>query len=123
MHDQKIDVLFCSLGRNARRNINPRTDARDPARIFDLETIKRIVPIAYVANPQEAVGITDDLVKRSHEASVKAFVPNAEAKHMRSPRRAPLHHYRENHHAPLDPADLLRRQFLELEQVTCSIAH
>ena len=94
MHDQKIDVLFCSLGQNARRNINRRADACDPAGIFDLETVKRIVPIAHVANPQKAVCITDNLVKRSHEASVGAFVPNAEAKHMRSLRRAPLHHYR-----------------------------
>src|SRR5437762_11047517 len=84
MHDQKIDFLFCSLGQNARRNINRRTDACDPAGIFDLETIKRIVPITHVANPQEAVRKTDNLVKRSHEASVGAFVSNAEAKHMRS---------------------------------------
>ena len=54
MHDQKIDVLFCSLGQNARRNIDRRTDACDPAGIFDLKTVKRIVPIAHVANPQES---------------------------------------------------------------------
>src|SRR5438094_2677684 len=83
MHDQKIDVLFCSLDQNARRNINRRTDACDPAGIFDLKTVKRIIPIAHVANPQKVVGVTDNLGKRRHEASVGAFVPNAEAKHAR----------------------------------------
>ena len=29
--------------------------------------IKRIVPIAHVANPQKAVGVTDNLGKRSHD--------------------------------------------------------
>jgi hypothetical protein len=52
-----------SLGQNARRNINRGTDACDPAGIFDLETIKRIIPIAYVTNPQKAVRKTDNLVK------------------------------------------------------------
>src|SRR4029077_7465583 len=67
MHDQKIDVLFSSLGQNTRRNINRRADTRDAAGIFDLQTVKRIVPIAHVANPQKLVRITDNLVKRSHD--------------------------------------------------------
>src|SRR5882724_7799810 len=77
MRDQKIDVLFCSLSQNARRNINRRADARDPAGIFDLETVKRIVPIAHVANPQKAVGVTNNLVKRSHAylSSLKLQIP------------------------------------------------
>src|SRR5215472_15832642 len=83
MHDQKIDVLFGSLGQNARRNINRRADARDPAGIFDLNAVKRIVPIAYVANPQKAVRVTDNLGKRPHKAILGTFVPNAEAKDRR----------------------------------------
>src|SRR5438046_8974596 len=83
MHDQKIDFLFCSLGQNARRNINRRTDACDPAGIFDLETVKRIVPIAHVANPQKAVRITDNLVKRSHaylsNLKLQIPMPNSQA--------------------------------------------
>src|SRR5262245_5683227 len=87
MDDQKIDVSFLSVGQNPRRNINRRADARNTAGIFDLQTIKRIVPIAHVANPQKAVCITDNLGKRRHGASVGAFVPNAEAKHRRLHKR------------------------------------
>src|SRR5205823_6922153 len=67
MYDQKIDVSFFSPGQNAGRTINRRADARDPAGIFDLQTVKCIVPIAHVANSQKPVRITDNLVKRSHD--------------------------------------------------------
>src|SRR5215471_442482 len=80
MHDQKIDPLFGSLRQNARRNVNRCTDARDPAGIFDLKAVKRVLPIAYVANGKKAVRVTDNLGKRRHVMSVEVFVPNAEAK-------------------------------------------
>jgi hypothetical protein len=70
MDDQKVDVLFCSLGQNASRNVDRRADARDPAGIFNLETVKRIVPIAHVANAQKAIRITDNVGKRRHDAGV-----------------------------------------------------
>ena len=46
--------------------------------------------------------------RRRHEAIVAGFVSNAEVKHRRSPRRAPLDSYRKNHHAPFDSAHFLR---------------
>jgi len=61
MHHQKIDVPFCGLGQNACRSVDDRADARDPAGIFDLQTIKRIIPIAHVANAQKAIRITDNV--------------------------------------------------------------
>src|SRR5215469_4118223 len=122
MHDHKIDVLFCSLGQNARRNINRRADARDRAGIFDLNAVKGIVPIAYLPNPQKAVRVTDNLGKRSHEASVAAFVSTAEAKHRRLA-QVPLHDYGKNYHLPFDPADFLWREFFEYERIGCAIAH
>src|SRR5215216_6229419 len=84
MHDQKIHVSFLSLRQNARRNINCRADAGDPPGIFDLETVKRIVPIAHIANSQKAVCITHDLGKRSHaylsDLKLQIPMPNSQAK-------------------------------------------
>jgi hypothetical protein len=59
--------MFLCLGQNARRNVNRSSDARYATGIFDLETIKRIIPIAYLANTQEAIGVTDNLGKRRHD--------------------------------------------------------
>jgi hypothetical protein len=61
MHDQKIDISLCSLGQNACRSVDRRADARDPAGIFDLQTVKRIVPIAHVANAQKAIRVSDNV--------------------------------------------------------------
>jgi hypothetical protein len=61
MHDQKVDVPFCGLAQNARRNVDRRADARDAAGIFNLQTVKRIVPIAHVANAQKAVRVSDNV--------------------------------------------------------------
>src|SRR5262245_41671164 len=71
MHDQKISLSLCSLRQNARRNINRRSDARDTTGIFDLQTIKRIVPIANVTNAQILVGVTDNLGKRRHSTQCR----------------------------------------------------
>src|SRR5215510_1390706 len=67
MDDQEIDVAFYRLGRNARRNIDRRADARDPTGIFDLQTVERIVPIAHVTNMQIPVRVTYDFGKRRHD--------------------------------------------------------
>src|SRR5262245_41336330 len=71
MHDQKISLSLCSLRQNARRNINRRSDARDTTGIFDLQTIKRIVPIANVTSPQIPVSVTDNLGKRRHSTQCR----------------------------------------------------
>ena len=81
MHDQKIDFFLCGLCQNARGNIDRRAETRYASGIFNLQTIERIVPIADLLNAQETVGITNDLSKRRHEASVAAFDSLASAKH------------------------------------------
>src|SRR4029453_18534570 len=63
-----IDVPFCGMGQNARRNVDRRADPRDPAGIFDLQTVKRILPVAHTANAQKPVGVTDNVGKRRHDA-------------------------------------------------------
>src|SRR5262245_39310433 len=68
MDDQEIDVSFYRLGQNARRNVDRRADSCDPAGIFDLQTVQRIVPIAHFANPQVTVRITDNVGKRRHSS-------------------------------------------------------
>src|SRR5215831_17768125 len=78
MHDQKIDVSLLSLGQNGRGYINRCTDTRNSAGIFNLETVKRIVPVAHFTNAQNAVRVTDNLQERCHDLSVAAFVSNAE---------------------------------------------
>ena len=60
------------------------------AGIFNLQTVQRSVPIAYVANAQETVDVIGDLSQRRHENSVGAFVSNAEPKDRRLA-QAPLH--------------------------------
>src|SRR2546421_11811165 len=61
MHNQKIDVSLLSLGQHARRNINRPADARHPAGVFDLESVKGVVPITHMANTQKAGRVTDNL--------------------------------------------------------------
>src|SRR5262245_37797226 len=61
MDDQKIDVPFCGLDQNACRSVDGRADVRDPAGIFNLQTVKRIVPIAHVANAQKAIRVTNNV--------------------------------------------------------------
>jgi hypothetical protein len=48
-----------------------------------LEAVYGVNPIADVANPQKAVGIADNLVKRRHHPIVQALVSHAEAKYWR----------------------------------------
>src|SRR6266700_4518094 len=55
MHEQKIDVLLCGCGQNSRRHIHGRSDFRDAPRVFDLQTVERILPVANFPNPQVAV--------------------------------------------------------------------
>src|SRR6266404_3898340 len=59
--DQKIDSFLCGLGQNARGNVDCRADSRNSAGIFNLQTIKRVVPIAHVANAQKLTRVIDDL--------------------------------------------------------------
>ena len=70
MHNQQIDLSLLSFGQYAGRNINRRADQRDPARIFDLEPVKRVIPIAYFSNAQKVVGIIDHVRECRHGASL-----------------------------------------------------
>src|SRR5439155_13806793 len=59
-----------SLGQNAARNTNRCAAHREPARIFDLKPVKRVVPITYFSNAQKIVGIIDHVRECRHGASV-----------------------------------------------------
>ena len=59
MHKQKVDILLRGRCQYARRDIHCRTDFRDAAGVFDLQTVERILPVANFPNPQVAVEIRD----------------------------------------------------------------
>src|SRR5207244_4678597 len=64
---QAIDILFCRGCQNSCRSVNASSDPGHIARVFDLQTIERVVPIAYFANTQKIICIINDLTERRHD--------------------------------------------------------
>src|SRR5262245_41577615 len=66
MHDREIDILFCRDCQDACRSVDARPNPGHVPRVFDLQTIQRVVPVAYFTNPQKIIGIVNDLSERRH---------------------------------------------------------
>jgi hypothetical protein len=62
---------------NPRGNVDRGSNFRDPSRVFDLQTVQRIVPIANFANAQILVRASNYFGKRSHRAIVTPEIKNA----------------------------------------------
>src|SRR6266511_1837469 len=67
MHDHEIDILFCRGFQDSCRSVNARSDLDHTSRVFDLQTIECVVPIAYFANAQKIICIVNDLRDRRHD--------------------------------------------------------
>ena len=80
MHDEKINILLCRGSENACRNIHRRSNFRNFAGIFDLQTVQGIRPISNLLNAQIIVRVVDNLGKCRHDpaAIVAVFVSKTE---------------------------------------------
>src|SRR5437016_9602326 len=67
MHDQKIDILSCRRCQDSCRGVNARPDFINASRVFDLQTIKRVVPVAYFTNVQKIICIVNNFRERRHD--------------------------------------------------------
>src|SRR5438132_12971878 len=67
MHDQKIDILFCRGCQDPCRGVNARSDFTNASGVFDLQTIKRVVPVAYFTNAQKIICIVNNFRERRHD--------------------------------------------------------
>src|SRR5437870_13693229 len=66
-HDQKIDILFCRGCQDPCRGVNARSDFTNASGVFDLQTIKRVVPVAYFTNAQKIICIVNNFRERRHD--------------------------------------------------------
>jgi hypothetical protein len=67
VHDHKIDILFHCGFQDSCRGVNARSDFTNASGVFDLQTIKRVVPVVYFTNAQKIVCIVNNFRERRHD--------------------------------------------------------
>src|SRR6266498_2064505 len=68
MHDHEIDILFCRGCQDSCRGVNSSRNLGNASRVFDLQTIERVVPIAYFTNAQKIICIVNNFRERNHDS-------------------------------------------------------
>src|SRR6266511_4365111 len=68
MHDHEIDILFCGGCQDSCRGVNSSRNLGNASRVFDLQTIERVVPIAYFTNAQKIICIVNNFRERNHDS-------------------------------------------------------
>src|SRR5207244_12896772 len=58
---------FCRGGQDPVRGVNARSDFTNASGVFDLQTIKRVVPVAYFTNAQKIICIVNNFRERRHD--------------------------------------------------------